>query len=441
MEFTGEGRHVLEAARRTSLLVDEVDEAVLYLSLPAARLTALGGNLGVHSPEVQRIGADSGARIWVPPADTPALDRTVTLEGNCDAIAAGFGLIMELLVPLAVRPRRDDVSIPGSAIGPVMGKEGKTLELLKGLTRCSIELKMGKGAKVVKEEGKEGGEGKEGASASVSILGPSDGVAYARALIEKLAGGERARDAMRTATAEHRAACLFFPANAAYVTRWSVACSNPYRTPEQARSLGAAAAAEAEEKAARRAAAAAALALSSAAVAPFLAAQSGPPINPWQDRRAPPQPPVAAATDARRLEGGKGGKGGKAAPPAAPGGASPGQKAAKGQGAPPKAAAASGAGGGAEGGATPAKVSATQQQGGGKGGRGGKGGKGGPIPVPFSPIRVEGGKGTPSPHPAAPAGGKGASAKKAPKPAAPQVKQQAPKAAAAPKPAAAPPLA
>lgn len=339
---------MFEAARRISLAVDEVDECILFLTLPQQRIAQLGGGKGLASLDIQRVSADSGVRLWVPTLAQAAdpQQRTVTIEGGLEQVQHALGLLAQQLIPHANKHMRSEVPVPGSGIGAVLGKEGKTLELMGSGTGCTLSMRFPDGHKQKGEKAKAaaaaaaakaaGGEGEEGEVKAavkagqaeegfVLVHGPTDGVLLVRRLIEKIATGDRYRDALNAAIAEHLAEGLFFPAAEGYVRRWAVAegRTNPYLTEEQVEEMQAREEADKlaekrkkEEEVARKAAsvreeAARQMAERAAAAAAALAAQPkplptlppnvtgavlppAPPTNPW--RKVTPVGSSAAAS-------------------------------------------------------------------------------------------------------------------------------------------------
>eukprot|EP01138_Halocafeteria_seosinensis_P000944 gb/GECG01000967.1/.p1 GENE.gb/GECG01000967.1/~~gb/GECG01000967.1/.p1 ORF type:complete len:363 (+),score=62.90 gb/GECG01000967.1/:1-1089(+) len=191
----GECRSLWDCYQRISLLVDDVDDVVLSFPVMKERHPSL---IGKNANTMKTIGADSGARIHVPP-ETEKEDRTITLEGEMDQVAHAFEMFANEVVKAATTKSTSVIS--SSDAHNVVGK---------GLSRVrQIERETGTHITVRFPDRTETKKDNKSKQTTFTITGGDDHVRFARLAIEDLLQSNRtSAKAIAHAQAEMRAKSL-----------------------------------------------------------------------------------------------------------------------------------------------------------------------------------------------------------------------------------------
>lgn len=95
---------------RAAAVVEEVDDCVLSLPVPAERRAALIGGPGLAV--WKRISAESGSRLHLPTEEDGPV-AVATLEGPIESVRSGLSLVFDLLAPPGTRHAEDKWHVAG----------------------------------------------------------------------------------------------------------------------------------------------------------------------------------------------------------------------------------------------------------------------------------------------------------------------------------------
>lgn len=138
VELKGEAHAVFDAASRIAHIA-KVYTTLLYTVVSNSRITGVFGDSGVFNPDVQRIGADSGARIWVPTTNSDL--QRIELEGSIDEVRTCFFLLMEKMISESSKEvETEEIILDERCIGPLLGDQGKLLQEIRQATNCFIKV-------------------------------------------------------------------------------------------------------------------------------------------------------------------------------------------------------------------------------------------------------------------------------------------------------------
>merc|ERR1712194_709189 len=102
--------------------------------------TSGGAIIGKGGHAVKAIKQQSMCNVSVGEADQAAGTRTVTIRGSPTNVPLALGLIRTLAEPVATTQQSENITIPTSCSGAVIGKQGRSINEMKAVSGCGIQL-------------------------------------------------------------------------------------------------------------------------------------------------------------------------------------------------------------------------------------------------------------------------------------------------------------
>jgi len=99
-----------------------------------------GAIIGKGGQSVKNIKQASECNVSVGEADASAGTRTVKVRGAACKIPVALRMIQDFAEPVGTATQTEAISIPSACSGAVIGKQGRTINEMKGLSGCNISL-------------------------------------------------------------------------------------------------------------------------------------------------------------------------------------------------------------------------------------------------------------------------------------------------------------
>lgn len=117
----------------------DASDAPIQFELTVPHTTG-GAIIGKGGHAVKSIKQQSMCNVSVGEADQTAGTRIVTIRGNPTHVPLALGLIRTLAEPVATTQQSENITIPTSCSGAVIGKQGRSINEMKAVSGCGIQL-------------------------------------------------------------------------------------------------------------------------------------------------------------------------------------------------------------------------------------------------------------------------------------------------------------